>query len=367
MVIRSPVVRQATLCQSSYFYSLARPIQDAEMIWETMLEQTGDAFGVLRQSLSIFETSSITEHVHGAVRIISGILQVQRFEIAVVGFHNCHAHLNAARVLFKQLIDSQTSEGQKMVLTPSGKFNQVYNSLGPPSWIGPGTIPIPSAEQAAFRFTSALLILDDIVASTVLQERPTLYEYHESLLGQGYSDNINETPVNVEAVVGCQSWALRNIAEIAVLDDWKKKCRISGSLNVMELVSRATPIGTGLEYHLQQLEDHPHPVFPSATVNLLDLLTTTGNASIARPPSRQSSLVTRVWSHAALAYLHVVVSGWQPASMDVRHHVEKVLELLSCQVSTPALLRTMVWRFCVAGCLAEPGQEVLVRNMVEAL
>lgn len=369
MMISSPVVRQATLCQSSYFYSLARPIQDAEMIWKTMLEQTGDAFGVLRQSLSIFETSSITDHVHGAVRIISGILQVQRFEIAVMGFNNCRAHLNAARVLFKQLLDSQTSE-EGQVMTPSEKFNQVYHSLGPPAWIEPGPISIPSAEQAAFRFSSALLVLDDIVASTVLQEKPTLYEYHENLLGQGYSGDVAETPIDLEAVVGCQNWALRYIAEIAVLDDWKKQCRTGGSLNVMELVNRATPIKTGLEYHLQQLEAQPNSVPLSATGNLLDLFiitTTTGHASVPSALGGQSSLVTRVWAHAALAYLYVVVSGWQPASMDVRHHVSQVLSLLSCGISTPALLRTMVWPFCVAGCLAEPGQEARVRNMVEAL
>jgi hypothetical protein len=60
------------------------------------------------------------------------------------------------------------------------------------------------------------------------------------------------------------------------------------------------------------------------------------------------------------------VSGWQPASVHVRYHVTHIIDLLKCQKS-PVLLRTMVWPFCVAGCLAEPDQEAFFRGMVEVL
>jgi hypothetical protein len=51
----------------------------------------------------------------------------------------------------------------------------------------------------------------------------------------------------------------------------------------------------------------------------------------------------------------------------VCYHVGRIVELLTRQISPPALLRTMVWPFCVAGCLAEPAQEAHLRGMVEAL
>jgi hypothetical protein len=41
----------------------------------------------------------------------------------------------------------------------------------------------------------------------------------------------------------------------------------------------------------------------------------------------QINLVTRVLAHAALIYLSVVVSGWQPANLDLRYHVSQTLEL----------------------------------------
>jgi C6 transcription factor Pro1 len=353
MMISSPVVRQATLCQSSYFFSLEQGTANRDVV----CEKTRDAFGVLRQSLQVIDGPSITEHLHGAVRIMASIMQVQRFEVTVVSFNNCQTHLNAALALFRRLLDSVEPAG------PNSSFNAVISRLGPSSWILPAQgVQVPSAEQAAFRFSSALLILDDIIASTVLQEQPKLYEYHRSLLG-----NIDgtETPINLEAAIGCQNWALLQIGEIAVLDAWKQRCKRAGNLDVMELVYRATVIKDSLEFHLTRLETDP-VILPMEGSSLLDVFTA-DNCQQSKTPACQSSLVTRVWAHAALIYLFVVVSGWQPASVDVRYHVGRIVELLARQISPPALLRTMVWPFCVAGCLAEPAQEAPLRGMVDTL
>jgi hypothetical protein len=357
MMISSPVVRQSTLCQSSYFFSLVRGTGD--VVWETVLMQTRDAFGVLRQALQVIDVSGITEHLHGAVRIMASIMQVQRFEITVLSFNNCQAHLNAALALFKQLLDSS---GVVQPAGSSSSFNAVMSRLGPSSWILPSQcVRVPSSEQAPFRFSSALLILDDIIASTVLQEQPRLYEYHRSLLG-----NIDGTdpPINLEAAVGCQNWVFLQIGEIAVLEAWKQRRKRAGNLDIMELVHRATAIKDSLVAHLMRLEIEP--VFiPKEGSSLLDALT--ADYCQSQTLANQTSLVTRVWAHAALVYLFVVVSGWQPASADVRYHVGLIIELLTREISPPALLRTMVWPFCVAGCLAEPPQEAHFRGMVEAL
>jgi len=66
---------------------------------------------------------------------------------------------------------------------PSSSFNAVINRLEPPTLILTDQyIQVSSAEQVAFRFSSTILKLDDIIASTVLQEQPRLYDYHSSLL-----------------------------------------------------------------------------------------------------------------------------------------------------------------------------------------
>ncbi len=285
---------------------------------------------------------------------------MQRFEIAVSSFGNCQSHLNGALALFRQLLNNADALEPT---EPSLRFNAVMSRLGPSPWIWPAQfVQVPSAEQAAFCFSSTLLILDDIIASTMLQEQPILYDYHRSLLS-----NIGSTdpPIELEAVIGCQNWALLQIGEIAVLDAWKQRCKRAGNLDVMELVHRATAIKDSLEANLTRLETEPVRI-PKEGSSLLDVFKADYGQQ-SNTPASQSTLVTRVWAHAAHLYLFVVVSGWQPANVDVRYHVGRIVELLTRQISPPALLRTMVWPFCVAGCLADPAQEAHLRGMVEAL
>ncbi|KAF3054940.1 hypothetical protein GL218_07346 [Daldinia childiae] len=360
MMLSSPVVRQATLCQSSYFFSLAQGTANHDAVWEAVLSQTRDAFGVLRQSLQVIDGSSITEHLHGAVRIMASVMQIQRFVITVLCFNNCQAHLNAGLALFKQLLESP---GPVESAGPSSNFNTVVDRLGPPTWISPAQdVKVQSAEQAAFRFSSALLIFDDIIASTVLQEQPRLYEYQHCLLSDA---NGIDPLVNLETVVGCQNWVLLQISEISALDAWKKQCKAAGNLDVIDLVRRATAIKDFLQTNLIRLETESSAIAQSGS-NLLDVFNVYYYHQ-SKTSGCQSRLTTRVWAHAALLYLSIVVSGWQPASVEVRYHVDRVIGILTHATSPTTLLRTMVWPFCVAGCLAEPSQEAHLREMVAVL
>lgn len=362
MIIGSPVVRQATLCQSSYFFSLVRGIAERDAVWESVLAQTKNAFGLLKQSLQVLDGSNIKGYLQGAVRVMASIIHMQRFEIAILSFDNCRAHLSAALALFRQLLDSLGA------VEPAGSrsnFNAVLSRLGPGSWILPSlqVTQLPSAEQVAFRFSSALLILDDLIASTVSQEQPTLYEYHRGLLCNTDVGG-TEPPVNIEAVIGCQNWVLLYIGEVAMLDAWKQRRKRAGNLDVMELVHRAKVIKDSLEDHLTELESNA-VITPQAGRCLVELFQSDFYHKSETSVS-QTSLVTRIWGHAALIYLFIVVSGWQPASADVHHHVTRILELIT-QVSPPELLRTMVWPFCVAGCIAEPAHETQFRALADSL
>ncbi|KAF2014972.1 hypothetical protein BU24DRAFT_423891 [Aaosphaeria arxii CBS 175.79] len=355
MMISSPVVRQATLCQSSYFYSLARETSQCSVIWDTVLEQTRSAFDILSQALRVIDGEDINDHLRGAVRIMASIMQVQRFEITVLSFDNCQAHLDAALALFKQLLESPGP-----IVSARVNFEDVMERLGPSSWMLPTScIQVPSAEQAALRFSSALLILDDIIASTVHQEKPRLSEHHRSLLD---SSCTSEPPIDLESVVGCQNWALLSISETASLSHWKHQSNRSGTLDVIDLVQRATTIRDSLEANLRALENAPVPP-PDACDNLFTVFI----AGEPARPVRQTPLVTRVWAHAALLYLSIVVSGWQPANVTVRHHVGCIIDILAHELSPQALIRTMAWPLCVAGCLAESAQEGRIRDLVDGL
>ena len=355
MMVRRPVVRQAVRYQSFYF-SVACGTVDSDAIWGKLLTQTQDAFVVLRRALQFVGGSNIADHLHGAVRILASIVQLQRFETTVLSSGNWQVHLNAAVALFRQLIDSPDTVEQADI---SSRFKAVMRRLGSSSSImATPCTQAPTAEQAAFRFSSALVIFDDIIASTVLQEQPRLYEYHRCLLG----DNGDTKPhIILESIVGVRNSVLLEISEIATLDAWKQRCKAAGNLNVMELARRATTIEDSLVADLMHLKGEADTATnPKVAHSPLEVLTQ------PESPAAQSFLASQIWAHAAFVYLSIVVSGWQPASADVCLHVDRIIELLN-KLSPPAMLRTMVWPFCVAGCLAEPAKEAQFREMVQTL
>jgi len=112
-----------------------------------------------------------------------------------------------------------------------------------------------------------------------------------------------------------------------VLDAGKQRCKRAGNLDVMELVHRATAIKDSLEAHLMQLETDP-VVIPKEGSSPLDVFTA-DYCQQSKTSASQSSLITRVWAHAALVYLFVVVSGWQPTSVNVCYHVGRIVKLLT--------------------------------------
>lgn len=355
MINNSPVVRRAVLCQSSYFISVSRgAANDDGSLWTTVLTQTREAFEVLRQALAVITGSNILDHLHGAVRVLSGIMQVQRLDIAISGFGNCRFHLNAALVLFQQLLDTVASLDQ---IWSKSSFEAVMYRLSPPSWSYALNGQLPSAEQAAFQFSSALLIFDDIVASTVLQEQPRLYAVHQSLLGDVHGTG---PVIDLEDVIGCQNWALLQVAEISRLDAWKQQCKNNATLDVMELVRRATPIKAVLESHLGRL-DPSAAAFSDERSGFPDLFATNNITASQKP------LITTAWAHAALIYLSVVVSGWQPANPEIIVHVRQIIEVVVRDLTPPALLRTIVWPLTVAGCLASPELAGQLSNKMESL
>ena len=380
MMLSSPVHQAAYLYQSSYLFSLAQgsqggslhpnstshphPHLHTNLYPDTPLTQTTDAFGVLREALQVIDgpQASCTEHIHGSVRILGSILQVKHFEIAFSGFDNWQAHLSGAVALFKHLLDSQIPSAVNPK-SASLKFGSIMrhldSSMGLNASMGAGGVQ--SAEQAALSFAASLLIVDDVVASTALQEEPRLHAYHQGLLAK-VGDQ--EPLVDLEAVIGCQNWVMLQIGEIAVLDAWKQQCNKLASMDVMELVRRGTVIKDALEGQLTLLEKTP-AIQKRQQVGLPDVFTE-GDGNLSTASTSETVIATQIWAHAAFIYLFIVISGWQPKNVEVCYHVRRIIDLLS-NLSPPALVRTMTWPFCVAGCLADQSQERHFRELVEGL
>lgn len=328
------------------------------LAWEKLLQQMGMTFTILHRNLQEVDSGDTQNMLVRTARIMGSVIQLQRFEIAVGNFENWQKHLAAANSLFGKVFTAAEKAAYDGELPD---LRGVMSVMGRPLWnITSQPSGARNSDQAAFLFYSALLIVDDTIASICTGEAPQLLEYHPRLLTNGKSAE-EKPPLSLEDFVGCENWVILQMGEIAALDAWKRRSRKAGKLDMMELVARASTIQQALVANLARLDDATNTSQPSWLGLFSDY-----NNQLPPMPGGCAAFVTRVWAHAALLYLAVSVSGWQPGSAGIRDNVTRILALLE-RMPAPELLRTVVWPYCIVGCLCEPAEEFRLRAMAVAL
>ncbi|KAK6849729.1 hypothetical protein PG995_013562 [Apiospora arundinis] len=328
--------------------------------WRELQKQQELGIHALQRDLERVNMRGIGRSLKSSVRCLESIVQALYFEVAVANTQNWQVHLDGATVLFEQTIRAHTRDEES-------PWFSVLKSMGPENMakdLGNGRHPwAPS--QAAFRFMTASLLWNDIIASTALERAPRLHEFHDELLVGP------DAPLRTEEFVGCPNWVVLLISKITRLDAWKKEMRASGLLSMVELVQRASIIEDHLRAKIAQLD----PIAVNCPANPVDLA-----ASADRPfaalgvealhdfdklrTTPSHSLSTRIWAQAALLYLSNVVSGLQPCLPEIRSGVADIVALFQA-LPSPLCLRTLVWPYAVAGCLATPDQEAFFRELID--
>ncbi|KAK0951093.1 hypothetical protein LTS01_025379 [Friedmanniomyces endolithicus] len=314
------------------------------------------SFASLQQDLQNLHQLDSDDRLVRQACIMDSIVYLQRFETLISNSEHFLIHLNAAVELFNQIL-SENDPGA----AEDTPFDTILRRLTRPLWSGKILGTPWTSDQAGFRFFTALLIVDDIVASTALNVPPRLQRHHQALLTN--IDALNARPaIDLQDFVGCQNWIMLQLANVSALAAEKHIAKQAGTLDMTKIVADAKGIKDIL---LDGLSHLTAPTPEPKKSNILDLFASRYQANTL---PADSILVTRAWAHATLAYLSVVVSGWQPAHPEIRENVSRVLEFMTqAQTQTQTIFRSMFWPFCVAGCLAEPRQQERVREMVEKL
>ncbi|XDG04370.1 hypothetical protein ABKA04_003985 [Annulohypoxylon sp. FPYF3050] len=352
------LVRAIITCQASHFFSLLRGPTRSQARKKMVAKIKDFTFEIVTQGLRDFVEMG-TKHLRHAIQILVAMLQVQRFEIAISVFRNCQQHLDSAMCIFKGILGSM-SNGLK---EPASSFKEIMHRLEIPILKKDAlNIGFKSAEQTGFRFSSALLIFDDIIASTTLQEEPKLFQYLPQLLD--CEDEL--TPlINLADVVGCHNFVMLKIADISALNAWKHQCKRAEYADAHTLAQRAAPIYEALENYLVKLERSEENII-SAEDTRQDIFITDPNEQ-SEALSNQVILTTRVWAHAAALYLSLVTAEWKATKIETNYHVYRIIDILTYEITPPARLRAMAWPIYVAGCLARPEEENSLRDIIHRL
>jgi hypothetical protein len=382
LLTKNKALFHSALSLAGYFYGIVLGhIQDAPHAChshnaEALHEQQGLALQWLQLEMQDIITRGVEGNLREASRVMASIIQLMTCDVAIAKPGNWVMHLSAATELFNEIMKHHAA-------TQHGTFcfMAVLLQLGsrPFSWT-PKAHPWGS-DQATLRFFTAQLLFFDTLASTALQQPPRLQQWHQFLLTtpgdpevrKHWPDSEKEQTlphINLREFLGVENWVVAAIAEIAALDHWKKGMKRAGSLSFTQLLTRAAPIEQYLRTHLQALEEEETGTSTKQGGSVdgpQHLLLQYFAGSFSPQLMHGVTLNTRIWAQAALTYLSLVLSGWQPSCPEIQHSVAKTIELLQ-SLPSPDCLRTLVWPFTVTGCLATtPCQEQVFRDMVEGM
>ncbi|KAF3342176.1 Pestheic acid cluster transcriptional regulator 3 like protein [Verticillium longisporum] len=328
----------------------------------------------LQTEMAAINARGVSEYPRESVRVLNSIIQLLVFDIAVYNSTNWLMHVDAAISLFKQIIPLPHQWDERILQ---------MGFAGTPSPPEGGFFMPWTTEQAALRTFGAYLFLTDVLTATSTERRPLLQDYHSSALDLGYArdeDKWNRTQIQFEQLFGCQTWVIHLVGEIASLDTWKKENKRAGSLSVTQLVNRAVIIEHALRSGIACLDgqcsrvaspgvgefgDLPHPKHHKPSCRVYTDFSWSQKVDTL-PLHTMVPIHTKVWAYAALTYLSVVVSGWQPSCPETASSIASAIELMT-QLQSPVCVRTVMWPFCVVGCLTEPCHQQLLRDMVTSM
>ncbi|KAI1756868.1 fungal-specific transcription factor domain-containing protein [Xylaria castorea] len=327
------------------------------------------AIQALQEDIRALNESGVANAFRECVSCMQSVVQLLEFEIATACMTNWQFHHDAAVVLFDQVMANHvtTADGSATIATTT-PWSSILERIGFPFRripLGTGRTVLTS-DQSAFQFYTAYLLWIDIVAATANGEAPRLQKYHAELL-RG-----DRPKICLGEYVGCHSWAMLGIAEVAELAAWKREQQSKGSLSMIHLVRKVCPIRIRLQQKMETLEfsvgdrasniydpSAHHPVTPYAGFHEMV-------AESEAPRSPAVELHTRIWAQATITYIHVIASGLQPTLPEIQASVQATIQLFRA-LPSPLAVRTLIWPFVVTGCLALPEQESffveLIKNM----
>ncbi|KAI3580716.1 fungal-specific transcription factor domain-containing protein [Fusarium oxysporum f. sp. albedinis] len=318
----------------------------ASKTWDEIHTQASVALASMQRDLQHLHERGIGNCLSSGVHLLANMMQQLSFELAIMPSGNWQAHLDAATNLFEQILEHHGKAG------PSPQVSAVLSNLSHPSW--PGAADALNTEQGAFRFFSSILLVADIISSTVLDQPAKLLEYHSELRR---SDSRQKPNADLEEVTGCQTWVLLAISDISSLSRWKKDQMISGKLSKDELIYQATSLDRILNNALDKLGQYDNKEHISQHIRPLEsLLNQSGYPyGYSYSPPEAKLPLTRIWIHAARTYLLSVklVSSTETSELEIS--VEQTIQSFGAITSSP-WLRWLAWPLCVAGIYASKEQ-----------
>jgi Fungal specific transcription factor domain len=184
----------------------------------------------------------------------------------------------------------------------------------------------------------------DIISCASTRSAPFFHVDHVQAL--------RDLGIPLEYITGCKRSVMVLISEISSLDRWKKEFEACHKLSIVDLVKRGGQIEERLRQELVELGH----------------MQTTGS-SLRNPSAIRLTpiypQVGQLFTLSAIIYLHVAISGAHPELPEIAEAVSKTIPLFKF-LKEPGLLYSVIWPFCISGCLALEEHQGFFRELYSA-
>lgn len=207
---------------------------------------------------------------------------------------------------------------------------------------------LTASERVALDFFATAVIWFDTLSCVTTGSRPAFAD-HKHVFEDA------EGNIRFDRIVGCENWVVVLIIEISALSEWKSTQVREGSLNKAELDRRVGGLSLRLTNGMVKCTDSIEAAVAISA----------SSASRARMPHPILDIRTYIFASAAYVYLQVTALGAFPEQTEILEGVSRTSATIKrFQPRYPELARSVVWPFCVAGCLAAVEHEDDFRSIV---
>ncbi|KAM0421477.1 hypothetical protein ACHAPT_010650 [Fusarium lateritium] len=348
---KQQAIKHTAISISAYYFalSLAKDARHTlrtpceQHVWDTLALHMDLSLKMIRKDMDALSKEHTKPDIFRQAHILQGIVQLLIFATTMARGSDWNMHLTAALTLFNQLFEHYgIKNGQHDLGAVLGAMDQdrpIFEEieLGFSVW---------TADQASFQFFAAFLIFADVIASVSLRTPARLQHYHHSLIADHHPSieysNSKTQGICMQDYVGCPGWVLITLGQVARLESLKYSAEPIQRANMTEeLRNQSIQLERTLEDSLSSISNKPNQ-------------------------TQNQALVVEAWIHATLLHLTIVIQGWNPSHPSILPRVHRILEIIST-LPWQLSLRSIMWPFCVAGCLASQEQEHMFRSAVSAM
>lgn len=331
-------------------------------VWDTLANHMDLSIQVIKQDMDRYHADNKHLDVSSKLHVLAGVVQYLIFATTMPQGADWKIHLAAALTLLYEMLQSN---GEK---TDEYHLESILKAMDKPS-IFDGIhlgFHVWNNDQAAFLFFTSFLLYADIMASIQLGRQPSqlVQSHYKGLVATREAslapDGRDQKLLEMKTYVGCHGWVLAVLSDISALEITKRYTQSKGGYLPTEFIDRGHELIGRLQEGLTEINARVQSEFLTTQQDPFN-----PGEQINTNQTKKHDIITKIWLHAAIIYLSVVMEGWQTSNSIIRDNVNSILSILDI-LSAQLLIHSAMWPLCVSGFLAMPEQEHTFRGILSA-